>query len=338
VDAVDFPELRHPIVQAPMGGGPGTPRLAGAVADAGGLGFLAGGYKTPAGVREEIAELRSLTSAPFGLNLFVPSSPAADAEAIARYQERLEPEAKRLGVELGAPRWDDDSWAEKLEVALEERVPIVAWTFGLPPGDAIERTHAYGTAVWITVTEPEEARDARDAGADALVVQGVEAGAHRGTWVDEDGRGAIELLPLLEDIAGEVDLPLVATGGIADRRGVTEVLAAGATAAQIGTAFMLCPEAGTSEPHRRALRDARPTEITRAFTGRRARALENRFMRENSAAAPSAYPQIHNLTAPLRTAARDRGDLDALHLWAGERYASAEAVPAAELVRRLSPR
>ena len=180
------------------------------------------------------------------------------------------------------------------------------------------------------MTTPHEARAAEDAGVDALVVQGAEAGGHRGAWRDEG-----EPSPLLELLGSlRSGLPLVATGGIADRDGVSAALAAGARAVQVGTAFLLCPEAGTSEPHRRALRRDGRTAFTRAFTGRSARGIVNRFMVEHPQA-PSAYPHIHHLTAPLRAAARAAGEADGLNLWAGVNFARTEELPAAEVVERL---
>jgi nitronate monooxygenase len=187
----------------------------------------------------------------------------------------------------------------------------------------------------VTVTTVGEAVAARDAGADTLVVQGVEAGGHRGSW-DDSAPGEVGLLALLQEVRAVVDLPLVATGGIATGAGVAGVLAAGAAAAQIGTAFMLAPEAGTSPAHRRALAGDAPTALTRAFTGRLARGIVNRFMREHDADAPSAYPEVHHLTAPLRAAARERGDADGFHLWAGQAYRLAREEPAADIVRRLA--
>ncbi len=187
----------------------------------------------------------------------------------------------------------------------------------------------------MTVTTAAEAAAATRAGADALVVQGVEAGGHRGSF-DPSRPGRIGLLALLQLVRAETALPLVATGGIGNGRGVAAVLAAGASAAQLGTAFMLTPEAGTAEAHRRALRGNEPTVLTRAFTGRPARGIENRFIREHEEAAPLAYPEVNHLTAPLRAAAREAGDPDGLHLWAGEAYRLTRELPAAELVRELA--
>ena len=334
--AFSLSELEHPIVQAPMGGGPSTPALAAAVSEAGGLGFLAAGYRTPDAVRTELGELRGLTARPFGLNLFAPGPASGDAEALERYADAIRAEAARLGVEVGEPHHDDDHWEAKLELVREERVPVVSFTFGCPDADVVRSLQEAGCAVWVTVTTPGEARSAVGVGADALVVQGIEAGGHRGSY-DPVATGDIGLLALLQLVRDVTELPLVATGGIATGRGVAAVLAAGAAAAQLGTAFMLTPEAATSAAHRGVLRGGGPTAITRAFTGRTARGIENRFMREHEDEAPPAYPEVHNLTAPLRAAARERGDAEAFHLWAGQAYALApDGVPAGELVVRLS--
>jgi nitronate monooxygenase len=167
------------------------------------------------------------------------------------------------------------------------------------------------------------------------VAQGVEAGGHRGSF-DVDAPGDLGLLALLQLLTASVDVPLVATGGLMTGRAVAAVLAAGAAAAQLGTAFMLCPEAGTSTSHRAALAGDGATALTRAFTGRAARGLVNRFLRRHSADAPAAYPEVHHVTAPIRAAARERGDAEALNLWAGQAHALAREVPAAQLVRELA--
>jgi nitronate monooxygenase len=328
-------QLEHPIVQAPMGGGPSTPALAAAVSEAGGLGFLAAGYRSAAALREEIGELRRLTERPFGVNLFVLGPALADRGALEAYASTLAGEAERYGVGLGEPIHDDDGWDEKLALLAEERVPVVSVTFGCPSDAAVEALHAAGCALWVTVTTAAEAASAQTAGADALVVQGVEAGGHRGSF-DEAAPGDVGLLALLQLVRAVTDLPLVATGGIATGRGIAAVLAGGATAAQLGTAFMLTPEAATSPAHREALRGAGPTALTRAFTGRSARGIENRFMREHEAHAPHGYPEVHHLTAPVRAAARERGDAGGFHLWAGQAHPLVAELPAGELVLRLA--
>jgi nitronate monooxygenase len=328
-------QLEHPIVQAPMGGGPSTPALAAAVCEAGGLGFLAAGYRTPEAVRGELAELRARTSRPFGVNLFVPGTPSRNPAGLRRYAEALSGEAERYGVELGEPRYDDDAWKQKLDLVRSERVPVVSFAFGRPDDAVVRSLHDAGSEVWVTVTGPDEAVAAAAAGADALVVQGVEAGGHRGSH-EPTAAADMGLLALLQLVRGVTELPLVATGGIPTGQAVAAVLAAGAAAAQLGTAFMLTPEAATSPAHREALRGRAPTDVTRAFTGRAARGIQNRFMRVHDGEAPAAYPEVHNLTAPVRAAARQQGDADGFHLWAGQAYPLARELPAGELVRRLA--
>jgi nitronate monooxygenase len=319
--------IEHPVVLAPMAGGPATVELAAAVCDAGGLGFLAAGYRGPEEMRDEIRELRGRL---FGVNLFVPGpANGVDERALAEY-------VRSLGPDAGEPRYDDDRWRQKLDVLRdEEPVPVVSFTFGCPPLCEVASLRAHGSEVWVTVTSVDEARRARDAGADVLVVQGAEAGGHQGSWVDED-RERLGLLELVSTVTAAVDLPLVATGGIADAAGAIAVLGAGATAVQAGTAFMLAPEAGTHPAHREAIASEAPTALTRAFTGRLARGIVNRFMEEHSAAAPIAYPQVHRATAPLRAAARASGDAGGFNLWAGEAHARAVARPAGETVRALA--
>jgi len=328
-------QLEHPIVLAPLGGGPSTAALAAAVSEAGGLGFLAAGYRSAEAVRAEIRELRQLTERPFGINLFAPGPALANSSALGGYASTLAGEAERYGVALGEPVHDDDRWDEKLALVADEGVPVVSMTFGCPSRSEVEALQAAGCAVWVTVTTAAEAVSAGEAGADALVVQGVEAGGHRGSF-DERTPGDVGLLALLQLVRDVTELPLVATGGIATGRGVAAVLAAGATAAQLGTAFMLTPEAATSPAHREALRERGPTALTRAFTGRTARGIENRFMREHEADAPHGYPEVHHLTAPVRVAARERGDADGFHVWAGQAHPLAAELPAGELVRRLA--
>ncbi len=327
--------LAEPVVQAPLAGGPSTPALASAVCEAGGLGFLAAGYKAADAVREEIEALRGSTSRPFGLNLFVPPKAAADSSAIHAYRERIATEAERQEAELGEPRSDDDDWERKLELLLQERPAVGSFTFGLPEASVIDALHANGIAAWITVTNADEALQAREAGADALVVQGVEAGGHRGGFGDDPEESGWGLLALLRVVARRVSVPMIAAGGIADGSAVAAVLCAGASAAQIGTALMLAPEAGTAEAHRELLSKPGPTRLTRAFTGRTARGIVNRFLLEHSEGAPAAYPEIHHVTSPLRAAARRRGDPQAINLWAGQAHELAQERPAGEIVRRL---
>lgn len=331
-----------------MAGGISTPALAAAVSDAGGLGFLAAGYRTPEAVAAEVAELRGRTERPFGLNIFAAGGEPADHAVVEAY-------AARIGVEgeLGEPRHDDDHLDAKVVLAAELAVPVVSFTFGVPSAAQVEALHSAGCAVWVTVTTPDEAAAALapaaegadphateagaslTLGADALILQGFEAGGHRGSF-DDLAPQDFGLLTLLRLVAGITDVPLIASGGLFDGAGIAAVLAAGAAAAQLGTAFMLCPEAATSPAHRLAIESKAETDVTRAFTGRRARGVVNRFMRDHQDAAPSAYPEIHHLTSPLRAAAKAAGDPDGFHLWAGQAHSRSRAIPAAELVDELA--
>lgn len=329
---------RWPIVAAPMAGGPSTVELVAAVAEAGGLGFLAAGYQTPGSISAQIATLRQ--TAPgiaFGVNMFVPGTPAADPEAVARYVARLAADAEALGVVPGEPRFDDDSWDAKVELLLAEAPPVVSFTFGCPPAELVAAFQERGSAVAVTVTTPGEADVAVVAGADLLCVQGLEAGAHRGSFMNDTGAGRDwGLLALLEAITARTDTPVLAAGGIAGPGGVAAALAAGAVGVQVGTAFLRCPESGAHPIHKAALVDpAYPgTTVTRAFSGRPARGLVNRFVLAH-ADAPAAYPEIHHATRPLRTAAAAAGEPGAMSLWAGQNHLAARDVAAGEVVEHL---
>lgn len=330
--------MRVPIVQAPMGGGGSRPELAAAVSNAGGLGFLASGYKTAEQMQSEIAATRRLTSEPFGMNVFVPRPSVADPETVTAYLSSLEPEARRLGVDIGEAVWEDDHWATKLHALRADPLPLVSFTFGCPTADEMAALQRVGSLVVVTVTTPEEAAVAAEAGADGLALQGIEAGGHRGSFGDPTGTESDHgLLALIGAVRASVDLPLIAAGGVMDGRAIAAVLAAGAVAAALGTAFLRCPESGASPTHKAALADPRftTTDVTRAFSGRRARGLVNRFMTEH-ADAPVAYPEINNATKALRRAAAETGDADALHLWAGQGFRLARDVPAGEMVRELA--
>lgn len=327
--------LSVPVVLAPLAGGPSTPGLAAAVANSGGLGFLAAGYLTAAQLGERLAHLRALTDRQIGINVFAPGLGPADPQSYEPYVSRLADWAHKLDLPIGAPRHSDDDWQGKLELLLRESVPVVSFTFGRPESPVIEALHRAGSEVWVTVTSAEEAIEAERAGADVLVAQGAEAGGHRASFIDRPDLPLLGLMALLSRIRAATSVPVVASGGIATESALSAACGAGARAAQVGTAFMLCPEAGTSEVHRAAIKTDSSTELTRAFTGRLARGIHNGFMAEHSEGAPIAYPEIHYVTAPLRQLGRDRRDPDLVNLWAGEAHVLAQEVPAAEAVRQL---
>jgi nitronate monooxygenase len=329
-------QLALPIVLAPMAGGPCTPQLAAEVSNAGGLGFLAAGYVSTDQLRDDVAAARQLTSRPLGANAFVGGGYPADPERLQAYALRLTAEAERLGVRLGQPRFDDDAFDAKVAALVSDPVAVVSFTFGLPPQRAVDDLHRAGSEVWLTVTSPDEARQAAGRGADALIVQGVEAGGHRGVFHDDDAVSDLTLLAALQLIRAAVSLPLVAAGSIMTGAAVAAVLAAGASAAQLGTAYLRTTEAGTVPAQREATATDTPTVLTRAFTGRLARGISNRFHREHDPFAPRAYPEVHHLTSPLRAQARKGGDADVINLWAGQAHGLAEELDAAELTRRLA--
>ena len=336
------PELRDlfrlPVIVAPMAGGPSNPALVAAAADAGAIGFLAGGYKTASAVAAEIAEVRAATNEPFGINLFVPGDPSSEPERVAAYAVSLAGDALAVGGTVGDPAWDDDGWDDKLAAVLAAAPPVVSFTFGCPAAEVVAEFRAAGTVVAVTVTSPAEAEAAAAAGADLLCAQGVEAGAHRGTFSNSDGPGQDHgLLSLIGEISRVTGLPQIAAGGIVSAAQVRAVREAGAIAAQCGTAFLRCPESGANPAYKAALASPRytVTAITRAFSGRPARGLLNQFMLDH-ADAPAAYPEINNATRGLRAAAARAGDTERMSLWAGQGFRSATDGPAAEVIEMLA--
>ncbi|SFX16091.1 nitroalkane oxidase [Streptomyces atratus] len=324
-----------------MAGGSSGPQLAAAVSEAGGLGFLAAGYKTADGMYNEIKQLRGLSGRPFGVNLFMPQPALADPSAVEVYRHQLAGEAAWYETPLGdTDSGGDDNYDAKLAILLEDPVPAVSFTFGCPTRDTLDAFAGVGTYTVVTVTTPEEAQAAQWAGADAVCVQGIEAGGHQSTHRDDpqtDGTG-IGLLSLVSQVRETVQIPIVATGGLMRGSQIAAVLAAGAEAAQLGTAFLACPESGASPLHKQALTNPLfvRTALTRAFSGRPARGLVNRFMREHGPYAPAAYPQVHYLTAGLRKAAVKAGDAQGMALWAGQGHRMARELPAGRLVRLLA--
>ncbi len=330
-------DLAAPVIGAPMAGGPTTPRLAAAVSEADGLGFLAAGYLSADRVAEEIVRTRALTAGPVGVNLFVPQRCAATAADLADYRRALAPVAQRFGVQAGEPYSDDDAWQAKLEVVADSRPEVVSFTFGCPSARVLARLRGLGILTLVTITSRAEAELAVTAGAGALVAQGPEAGGHRSVFAPDRRPPEEALEDLLADIAG-VGVPVVAAGGIADAAAVARVLDVGAVAAQVGTALLLSDEAGTRPVHRNALRDKRfsDTVVTACFTGRYARSLVNDFVAGYHAIAPLGYPQVHQITGPIRTAAGAAGDPQFTSLWAGTSWRGTRGGPVGDIVAALA--
>jgi NAD(P)H-dependent flavin oxidoreductase YrpB (nitropropane dioxygenase family) len=328
-----------PLAAAPMAGGPTTVALSVAVAQAGAFPFLAAGYKTPQAMAEEIDQLRRYGWA-FGVNLFVPDpTAAADAAAFDRYADSLHAEADQLGIALPpGPVSDDDHWPAKLAWLRDHPVPVVSLTFGLPDQADIATLQAVGTEVLATVTTPDEATRAGEAGVDALIVQGSAAGGHSAIHDPDRPIADTDTADLVAAIRHQISLPIMAAGGVDGPGAVARLLHAGATSVAVSTLLLRADEAGTSPTHRAALADHTTynrTIITRAFTGRPARALANGFTDRHHTDAITAYPAVHHLTRPLRVAANTTGDADRLHLWAGTGWRHARAEPAADIISWL---
>jgi len=330
-------DLLRPLVVAPMAGGPTTPRLVVGAAEAGALGFLAAGYKTPAAVEEE---LRAVGGVPYGLNIFVPRPAPADIEPLERYRRLLQAEADRYGVDLPPLRLDDDDdFPAKIQIVLAYGVPLVSFTFGVPERAVVARLQHAGSRVLLTVTDADEARRALAVDPDGLVAQAGAAGAHSATTDPAHFQGESTAAEVLAEVRALTDKPIVVAGGVMSAAEAAALLGRGAAAVQCGTAFLLADEAGTRPAQRAAMLAGayEKTVVTRAFTGQPARGLANRFVETYSAHAPIGYPAVHHLTAPIRAAAAKLGDAGSLNLWAGTGHARARTGSVADLVGGLLP-
>jgi nitronate monooxygenase len=334
--------IELPILQAPMAGVQGS-ALAVAVSNAGGLGALPCGMLGPDEMRGELAAIRAQTTRPFNVNFFCHAAPAVSAEREAAWRAALSPYFAELGIDAGAiaagPARSPFSSAAA-DVLSDFEPPVVSFHFGLPAAGLLARVRAWGAKILSSATTVEEARWLEAQGVDAVIAQGFEAGGHRGMFLSEDLTTQVGTFALLPQIVQAVKVPVIAAGGIADARGVAAAMKLGAAGVQIGTAYMLCPEATTSAVHRAALKSeaARHTALTNLFSGRPARGIVNRLMRElgpMSAAAP-AYPLAAAAIAPLRARAESRGSGDFSTLWAGQNASGCKEMPAADLTRELA--
>jgi nitronate monooxygenase len=340
---IDLLDLELPIVQAPMAGAD-SPQLAAAVSAAGGLGSIGCATLAPADVEDWAARIRTITNRPFNLNFFCHDTPSRDAARERAWIDRLAPYYAEFGIsppgELEGGRAPFD---ESLCTLVEQlRPPVVSFHFGLPDDALLARVKAAGCKVLCSATTPEEACLLADRGVDAVIAQGAEAGGHRGVFAEDwrSGSGMIGTLSLVPQIVDAVDVPVIAAGGIADGRTVAACMALGASAVQIGTAYLFTPEAGIGSAHRAALAAGRAadTRITNVMTGRPARGLVNRLVRETGPVASDApdFPLAAPVVAPLRKLAETRDDTGFTPLWAGQSVAMGRVMPAAELTRLLA--
>jgi len=337
---LEFLGIEHPILLAPLAGGPGTPELAAAVSEAGCLGSLGAAYLAPAEIREAIRKVRSLTRKPFLVNLFCGlreiQTPIDAGPMLAVLREAH----LKLGLPAPVlPAVPPNPFPAQLEVVLEERPPVFSLTEGFPDAEALRRAKAGGMLLLGTATTVHEARMLEEAGVDAVIVQGAEAAAHRATFTGSFESSMVPLAELVPATVKACSRPVIATGGIMDGSDIAAALAIGASAVQMGTAFLPCPESGASEAYKRAILNAGrdTTVITRAFSGKPARGLANGFIERLKGREEIIlpFPLQNVLTRPMRAAAAQQGAADYLSLWAGQGVARARSLPAGELVRLL---
>ena len=333
-------DIEHPIVQAPMAGGPSTPELVAAVSNAGGLGSLGAAYLPPETLREQVREIRNLTERPFGVNLFVPSAFEADPERIKHANALLGPYRKELGIEAPEKVSSfEESFEDQLEIVFKERVPVFSFTFGSLKPELVERLKQNGTTVVGTATTVREGLRLEKDGVDVVVAQGSEAGGHRGTFLGDFRDALIGTMALVPQMVDALSVPVVASGGIMDGRGLAAALVLGAEAAQMGTAFLACEESGAHPEFKRAVLEAAEDEtaITRAFSGRAARGVKNRFLievGEHEEELP-LFPVQNTLTKDIRAAAQKQDRPEFMSLWSGQATRLARPTSAAELVRSV---
>lgn len=331
--------MAHPIIQAPLAGGGDTPALVAAVSEAGGLGFIGAAYLSPQAIAETARSVRERTRRPYGINLFAPL-PVPEADDGGRALERVAPFYEELGLPPPTrPQVRQLPFDAQLEAALDCGASIFSFTFGrLEPG-VVARIKRHGMLVMGTATNVDEAVALERSGVDAVVVQGSEAGGHRGTFLGDAASGMIGTMALVPQTVDAIALPVVASGGIMDGRGIAAALALGASAVQMGTAFLTCEEAGVPDAYKARIMAAKPheTRITRAFSGRYARGIANRFMDEIDRQPDSIlpFPLQNALTQPMRAAAAKQGQSELLSLWAGQGLGLARRETASALMERL---
>jgi nitronate monooxygenase len=330
-----------PVIQAPMAGVQSS-RLAIAVSNAGGLGSLPCATLSPDAMRSELAAIVAATGKPFNVNFFCHTPPEPDPEREAAWLNVLRPYYDELGVDTGSVQAGPARAAfshEAADVLSGFRPPVVSFHFGLPSTDLLRRVRSWGAKILSSATTVDEARWLEARGVDAIVAQGLEAGGHRGMFLSSDVTTQIGTLALVPQIVNSVSVPVIAAGGIADAAGVAAAMDLGAAAVQIGTAYLLCPEATTGGVHRAALASdaARHTALTNVFTGRPARGIVNRLIREigpMSSAAPQ-FPGAAAAVHPLRARAEAQGSGDFSALWCGQNASGCKSVPAGDLTRDL---
>ncbi len=320
--------IQYPIIQAPMAGGITTSKLVAEVSSAGGLGMIGAGYLTPAQTKEQIKEIKQLTSKPFGINLFVPNEFHITEDAVKSADQLLHSIREQLNVEpadsFDIPEFNTifESFMEQVKVVIEEKVPICSFTFGVPSKEVIAKLKQHNITLIGTATTVREAVENEKLGMDMVVVQGSEAGGHRGNFIDEHQESLVGLMSLIPQAVDHVSIPVIAAGGIMDGRGLMASLCLGAQGVQMGTAFLTCVESGAHKVHKEAILKGAEDQVTftRAFSGKWARGIKNKFildMQEHELLVPD-FPVQNLLTQVIRKAGSEQNNQDFMSLWSGQ--------------------
>ncbi|SDN66552.1 NAD(P)H-dependent flavin oxidoreductase [Alkalicoccus daliensis] len=338
--------IQYPVIQAPMAGGATTSSLVSSVSEAGGLGMIGAGYMTPSQAREQMQELKQQTSTPFGINLFVPETFEVNQKEIDEANQILSSVREKLDIPLDHQvEYPDAEKTEKvfqehIQVVLEEKVPVCSFTFGIPSKKVIAQLKEHNVYLIGTATTVEEAVENEKAGMDAVVVQGSEAGGHRGSFLDKEKQNLVGLMSLLPQSVDQVSIPVIAAGGIMDARGLLASLSLGAAGVQMGTAFLTCKESGAPDIYKQAIFEAKEdqTAVTRAFSGRWARGIENSFIAEmkNHEQSFPNFPVQNSLTKGIRKASAEQKNKEFMSLWSGQSPRLAQDLHAKDFMKKLA--
>ncbi|WP_276205143.1 nitronate monooxygenase family protein [Bacillus sp. MUM 13] len=338
-------KIDYPIIQAPMAGGATTSNLAAAVSNSGGLGMIGAGYMSPDQIREQVREIKQLTSKPFGINLFVPSPFNLIENEIESANKILDTIRRKLHVHpkdsFEIPDFDEvlEIFMEQIRVVIEEKVPVCSFTFGIPPKEVIDELKSVNIILIGTATTVREAVENENSGMDIVVAQGSEAGGHRGNFIDGDQESLVGLMSLVPQVVDHVSIPVVSAGGLMDGRGLMASICLGAQGVQMGTAFLTCIESGAPQIHKDAILHAHEdqTVLTRSFSGKWARGIKNKFileMQHNERSLPN-YPVQNTLTQDIRKSSAAHNNPDYISLWSGQSPRLAKSQTAESLIQRI---
>lgn len=338
-------KIKFPIIQAPMAGGITTSTLVAEVSNAGGLGMIGAGYMTPCQIRDQISEIKLLTANPFGINLFVPNKFTCSEKEVKSAASLLQPIREQLhiqqddGVEIPTSHHIFETFNEQIKVVIEEKVPVCSFTFGVPSLELIGQLKQHNILLIGTATTVKEAIEIEKLGMDMVVVQGSEAGGHRGNFISDSQESLIGLMSLIPQVVDHVNIPVIAAGGIMDGRGLMASLCLGAKGVQMGTAFLTCVESGAPDIHKEAILHASEDQIvlTRAFSGKWASGIKNKFIvkMQNHEESLPEFPVQNILTQSIRKASSSQNNPDFMSLWSGQSPRLAKNQTVEMLMKRI---